>query len=223
MLIVSPRHTRRDLDRWAELEREDAVRARHPRLATLASMARVELARFRPDYVGVSWGKDSVVLAHLARQVDSAWPLVWVRAEGVENPDCVLVRDAFLAQWPGVYDEISVAPGPDGKTSAPGFAEAARRYGPRYASGVRADESGSRRLRARAHGCSTETTCAPLSWWTAAHVFAYLHLHGLPVHPAYACLGGHTWERHRLRVGAVGGERGRGHGRAEWERRYYSL
>ena len=70
-------------------------------------------------------------------------------------------------------------------------------------------------------GESTERTCAPLGGWTGADVFAYLHTHRLPVHPAYACSLGGVLDRDRIRVAALGGERGRGHGRAEWERRYY--
>lgn len=70
-------------------------------------------------------------------------------------------------------------------------------------------------------GVSTASTCAPLSFWTDADVFAYLHRHDLPIHPAYACSMGGAVPRGRIRVDALGGETGTGHGRAEWEVRYY--
>jgi len=40
-------------------------------------------------------------------------------------------------------------------------------------------------------------------------------------HPAYACSMGGALDRAQLRVAALGGDRGSGHGREEWERRYY--
>ena len=70
-------------------------------------------------------------------------------------------------------------------------------------------------------GESSPNTCAPIGWWTARDVFAYLHLHGLPVHPAYAMTRGGLWPRDRIRVASLGGQRGRGAGREEWERLYY--
>ena len=56
----------------------------------------------------------------------------------------------------------------------------------------------------------------------ALETFGYLAAHDLPVHPAYAMLGGGRWERDRIRVASLGGRRGDGIGRAEWEREYYS-
>lgn len=70
-------------------------------------------------------------------------------------------------------------------------------------------------------GVSTDRTCAPIGNWTAEHVFTWLHMLNLPVHPAYAQTYGGQLDRGRIRVGALGGERGTGHGRREWERRYY--
>jgi 3'-phosphoadenosine 5'-phosphosulfate sulfotransferase (PAPS reductase)/FAD synthetase len=103
-----------------------------------------------------------------------------------------------------------------------GFAEAARRFGERYISGVRGEESGARKLRMMTHGTATERTCAPIGWWSAEDVFAYLHANGLPVHPAYAYSLDGLLDRARLRVAALGGERGTGWGRRQWEERYYS-
>jgi len=78
------------------------------------------------------------------------------------------------------------------------------------------------------HGIATERTCAPIGRWSAEDVWAYLYARGLPVHPAYAMSMGGLLDRDRIRVGPLAGERaaawaeqGSGHGRLEWERRYY--
>jgi phosphoadenosine phosphosulfate reductase len=70
-------------------------------------------------------------------------------------------------------------------------------------------------------GVSSEQTCAPIGWWKAEDVFAYLYKYKLPVHPAYAMTQGGQWDRKRIRVASLGGRRGRGMGRAQWERAYY--
>jgi hypothetical protein len=92
----------------------------------------------------------------------------------------------------------------------------------RHLSGVRADESGVRKIRMRRWGLSTDRTCCPLGWWSKQDAFGYAAAKNLPVHPNYAMLGGGRWPRENLRVDGLGGVRGRGIGRAEWEREYYS-
>lgn len=236
-LIVVARHAANDIARWRDLERQDAVHATsvafRRRVARAADAANAFIGA-GPCYAGTSWGKDSTVLAHLLwllseRHGGMRIPLVWVRVDPVENPHCLLVRDAFLAAHPRVaYDEIVVSCPRDASGNwvatgrlRDGFALARSRYGVRHISGVRASESGVRSLRMRRWGESTVNTCAPMGWWSAADVFAYLHAHELPVHPAYAMTHGGLWDRDRIRVASIGGGRGTGHGRAEWERRYY--
>lgn len=235
MLIDHPRITDEDRGHWERMEQLDAVyaRAQGRRLDRLAESARECIATFgekRRGYIGVSWGKDSVVVADLAMQVLPDWPLVWVRVEPIANPDCALVRDAFLRGRPSAltYEEIEVwcERGSDGEWHASGtlergFATAGSVHGASYVSGIRAEESGIRKLRLLTHGTSTRHTCAPISRWTAADVFAYLHRRNLPVHPAYACTDGGLFDRGRLRVASLSGKRGTGRGRAEWEGRYY--
>lgn len=180
-----------------------------------------------PCYCGVSWGKDSVVVAHLVRRAAPKIPLVWVRVKPIENPHCVLVRDAFLGAHPGPYTEIEEHCFHDDLgwhatgTLERGFARAAALSGARHVSGVRAQESTARRLRMMTHGESTAMTCAPIGWWSGEHVFAYLSKHDLPVHPAYAMTHGGVLDRIRIRVSSLGGERGTGKGRREWEQTYY--
>lgn len=226
MLIESTRHTAEDLTWWDQCERADAVHARSATMRRRIDEAARAVAAFAaggPCYAGVSWGKDSVVLAHLVALHAPHVPLVWVRVEPISNPDCVIVRDAFLAAHAVTYDEIETrcdGPRPR-RVLESGFAAAVKRYGPRRLSGIRGAESGSRSMRMRTHGVATERTCAPIGWWSTAEVFAYLYMHGLPVHPAYACTRGGLFDRERLRVASIGGQRGTGHGRAEWERIYY--
>jgi hypothetical protein len=68
---------------------------------------------------------------------------------------------------------------------------------------------------------ATEATREFTGHWSTAEVFAYMHLHDLPVHPAYAQTGNGAWQREHLWVGSLGGHRGSGHGRTEWEELYY--
>jgi phosphoadenosine phosphosulfate reductase len=231
MLIASPRHDPRDLERWAELERVDDVHSRSSRFVRHVARAVDALRWFVEDgpcYAGVSWGKDSTVLAHLVAKHAPRVPLVWVRVEPIVNPDCAIVRDAFLRAHDVDYYEIESwcrhdADGWHARgTLECGFAVAQARWTKRHLSGVRGEESGTRAMRMRRFGESTALTCAPIGWWSAADVYAYLFAHDLPVHPAYACSQGGLWSRDRIRVASLGGRRGDGMGRAEWEHRYYA-
>jgi phosphoadenosine phosphosulfate reductase len=169
-------------------------------------------------------------LSALVASVAPHVPIYWVRVEPIFNPDCLLVRDAFFTCFPGAlerYREVVVgrtmAAGGEWATTGHlerGFKIAAAEAGPRYLAGIRGDESGGRRKRAwRGHAFGV--SCAPLLYWAAADVFAYLYAHRLPVHPAYACTRGGLLDRGRIRVATLGGERGTGWGRGEWEADYY--
>lgn len=247
MLIRVPQHTERDLEAWRLESQGDPVVARSARHARRVDEAIAAIQTFaaEPCYASTSWGKDSTVVAHLiATHVPHA-PLVWVRREPVDQPYCDLVAEAFAQKVPSaqlhtieVHCAYVQAPGDtaprwwalDPESSLPiftarpkqvGFSRAAKRFGERYVSGVRADESSVRALGIRRRGLSTKSTCAPLGRWTADDVFAYLHRHNLPIHPSYAMNMGGMLSRARIRVGSLVGRHGQGFGRAEWERRYY--
>lgn len=230
-LIESPRHSTADLARWRLVELEAWVWSRTERHAAQVARSKAALMAFQPPegaYAGVSWGKDSTVLAALVADVRPDLPLVWVRVEPIRNPDCFLVRDAFLTAHPGVrYDEIEVWCSRDERgwhatgTLERGFREAVRWYGPHHVSGIRAGESEMRARRMRSLGLEGRWSLAPLGWWTAQDVWAYLVAQDLPIHPAYACLYDGLLDPGRVRVASLDGLRGTGHGRAEWERRYY--
>lgn len=232
-LIVTDRHTKHDLaawEKWQRVDREHALRLGKRFESMVAKSAEVmrAFAAEGPCYLGISWGKDSVVCAHIAATHAIDVPCAWVRLDDEENPDCPLVRDAFLARFALDYHEIRAEVGSDergGRRTTAGFAECSRRFGDRHISGVRADESRVRKIVMAKLGDSSERTCRPIGWWRTEDVFAYLTLHDLPVHPAYGYLGafpgGKTYDRNRLRTAAIGGARGLGHGRGAWEARYY--
>lgn len=84
MLISSPRHSAADREAWDRRERDDALRARITDWAPLVNRALSEIHLFRADgecYAGVSWGKDSTVLADLVCRYNAKAgadiPLVW--------------------------------------------------------------------------------------------------------------------------------------------------
>lgn len=226
-LLASRRHSRADLELWANLVKVDALNATSSRLSVKEANAIAVIRAFGETnaYVSVSWGKDSVVVAHLALRALPSIRLAWFPAGAIENPDCVLVRDAFLSRFSPPYDEIIADAhdvtyeGHDGAQEH--FEHVARAYRSRYVSGVRAQESGARKLRMMTFGHATTNTCAPIGWWKHEDVFAYLHKYDLPIHPAYACLMDGLYERQHIRVGTIGGKRGVGHGRRQWEARYY--
>lgn len=218
MLIQSDRHRPEDLAIWREQEEGDLA---HKICDAKLASARGLVERFaaEPCYASTSWGKDSVVVAHIVRTVSPQVPIVFIHTKRTV-PGCDDVQKAFLQQYPG---PLIVIHEPDSGWPHWGFGIpiAVRIFGDRAIHGVRADESGMRALSANVHGPTTQRMCRPLLRWTDQDVFAYLAQHNLPVHPSYAMNGGGRWDRGRLRVGSIGGERGAAMGRREWEWEYY--
>lgn len=237
MLIPSRRHTKADLELWAELEAADLVHAQRP--AMLRHIERSlgairEFAEAGPCYASVSWGKDSTVLADLIRTASPDVSLVHIAAMPVGNPESANVKEAYLSRHRHAYHEaiVDYRAIPTGlafgeierhkdRLFFAAFRAAEQRFGNRHISGIRADESAGRKKRMRRWGLASNNALAPLGWWTQQDVFAYLALHGLPVHPSYAMLGGGRWDRRHIRVDELAGERGTGMGRRDWEQEYY--
>lgn len=228
MLIMSERVTLADRLHWDELDASDFVYAESRPLEQMAQFAMRSIAEFReagPCYLGISWGKDSVVVAHLVAMMGIDIPCVYFVHSPRDNPDCNRVRDAFLSEYSIDYSERVVDPRQAGDTStkrkryARWEAEAGLPY--RRITGIRADESPIREISAWTHGISTEVTCRPILRWSTPEVFAYLASRYLPVHPAYAQSRGGLMDRNWLRVAPLGGKEGTGHGRSDWEREYY--
>jgi phosphoadenosine phosphosulfate reductase len=230
MLIETRRHTKKDLELWNHYECADLVYFETHKMQNKIELAINEISKFANSscYLGVSWGKDSVVTAHLAVTALSGIQLVWVRVEPIKNPDCLLVRDEFLKLFPNVkYDEVVINCvvdrfGAHAKgTLEAGFKSVYAKYGNRHISGVRSEESGIRKISRFTHGVSTERACRPIIDWKQSDVFAYLAHFDLPVHPVYAMLGGGRWAREHIRVASLGGKRGDQFGRTVWEKEYY--
>lgn len=236
MLIPSHRHTPADLAHWHEQELADHLP--HHRHADRLLAAKLDIENFIEHrgrvYAGVSWGKDSVVVAHLLYRFARHVPLMHLRPTN-HNPDCDAVRDAYFAAFPGQpYEEVPVDYSGidrtrltreelDRATDQRWYA-AIRQFGKSYSGcilGIRADESATRRLRMLQWGVQSPTTLAPIGFWPTRDVFSYLARNRLPVHPAYAMTGGGLWERERIRVAEIGDTCGTGNGRAEWEAQYY--
>lgn len=238
-LIADPRHSREDLARWRQVERTASVNVDLNAFRNRMTRATTALVNFTGAggcYAGVSWGKDSVVVADFVFRLCPRIPLVWVRVSPVENPDCFRVRDEFLKDRTGAnYHEIVVDCPVDSHgyvlrgTLEEGFRRAGAKFGARHISGIRGEESATRAMRMNHWGESSKNTCAPIGSFDGIDVFTYLLSRGLPIHPAYAFTLDGALDPTRIRVATIGcrdtdterGRRGDGHGRHEWEQRYY--
>lgn len=239
MLIPSLRHRDVDLSLWTELEQADLLHARCQRLRERVAESLTGIIRFtlhRPAcYCGVSWGKDSVVVAYLLRCSAPQVPLMHLRPTN-HNPDCDAVRDDYFRRFPGQpYCEIPVDYSDIDRRQIPqqeldrltdqrwyqAIRSFERPYSGRHILGIRAAESMGRRFRMLRWGLQSPNACAPIGHWSNADVFSYLAANSLPVHPVYAMLGHGRWPRDRLRTAEIGDSHGTGSGRAEWEREYY--
>lgn len=226
-LIECDRHHAADLRWWRRAERADHIIGQLLERRGRSDRAQDIIRRFVDDgpcYLSTSWGKDSVVALHLAVRAGVQIPVVHIVQRGPhQDPYQTAVRDAFLERFPLDYHEIVVEEverrqRETGRTPQLqiGIRRAARRFGPRWIGGLRADESAKRKRVAQ-----TNTSCWPIRSWLSRDVYGYLAHHDLPVHPAYAMVGGGTWDRDHLRVSIIGGQKGMGTGRRSWEWHYY--
>lgn len=236
MLIPSDRHRPDDLSLWAELAEADLIWAESPAHRARVAHAEALIGRFlnrgKRHFVATSWGKDSVVVVDLFRRAGVRPRVVWVRQLDNENPGSPQVRDAYLQRFGDEIDyeerAYSYLRGAEPSWYYRGrprrwfqvLRELQRDHGC-HVTGIRPDESSQRKLRFDVFGPETLWSFAPLVRLRNADVFAYLASRGLPIHSAYAMLGGGRWPRDRLRVTAIGNREGTGAGRREWEQEYY--
>lgn len=221
MLIQMDTLTPRDTEEWARLNRYDKALGASPALAHKTQAALTEIREFtsaHPNAVAsTSWGKDSIVIAHLTRLASPDTPLSWIptiRSDGISYEAAATydVRDAFLHTFPGPYIETpAIARNP--KRGDPGYTPTQydqptyraqdvlkeNNTAP-YISGIRAEESAMRSKSRKWHGISTNHTCRPIIDWKTTDIFAYIAAHDLPTHPAYAATHGGTLDRRWLRV-----------------------
>lgn len=231
MLLRCERHTLADLNHWTVLEEADLVHGKRMISTDKQTIAVQQIHSFASlgrCYIATSWGKDSIAIAHLFVLSGVRIPLVHiVQAGPLKDPYQSVTRDAFLSKYACEYHEIIVrgdncipANGGRAPQLTKGIKQAAKQFGTRrYISGLRADESGVRKIRARAG--IPAGSCWPICWWTTSDVFGWIAYHDLPLHPAYGMTGGGRWNREHLRVSTIGGPKGNQFGRAEWEREYY--
>lgn len=232
MLIDSAALTPADRAHWKRLAGLDVLLASDPDLARRTDRSIGVLQAFAAHgdaHCSTSWGKDSTVLVDLVGRAGVSMPLVWLRIDGYDNPDCEKVRDVMLAKHPHLqYTELTLPPQPNRWWDAAAVPRSRHdywklieaRYGPRRATGIRAEESAIRDLVMARFGDATDKTCRPIGRWTAVHIFAYLAQQDLPVHPAYAMSIGGQLDRRWLRVHSLGGVAGL-ETRSGWETRYY--
>lgn len=222
MLIPSPRHTKDDLQLWAEYEKADMLRPTVNRVeAAIANLTHVE----EPAYISVSWGKDSVTTAELVLAAYPKIPLVWIAEEPMAGPHCRDVRDAFLKRHPTAeYHEVILDYTGTDSRGDKRFKRVCREVSERFGkpiTGYRSEESRVRKIRFAIWGIESPKSVCPIGYWKNADVFAFCAQQGLPVHPNYAMLGGGRYPRERLRVDCLAGEEGTNFGRDEWEYEYY--
>ena len=103
-LLPSPRHRSADLRAWSSIAAMDRIEP--PGFRVRLDEARCAVRDFLaggPAYVGVSWGKDSVVVADLVLRMAPEVPLLNCIVQPVDNPENAAVRDAFLDLHPTAH------------------------------------------------------------------------------------------------------------------------
>lgn len=233
MLIECNRHTLNDLNVWKDYNEIDFIKIKELKNEKIEkAIAEIKkIVSEKKSYISVSWGKDSVVLAHLCFCAGVEIPMIWIKEKPMHNPYCEVVRDEFLKKYRFQYHEIVADYGDVGfgpfidkngdSILFHSIANAINHSFGRRITGIRNQESNKRLLRYMNYGITTEKTSAPLSLWKTWEIFAYLEKYELPIHPNYAMLGGGRYKREFLRVDCLAGTQGDGIGRIEWEKEYY--
>ncbi|MGD8707073.1 MAG: phosphoadenosine phosphosulfate reductase family protein [Nitrosopumilaceae archaeon] len=227
MLIQCDKHTQQDLEIWDSYEEADLIYYNNHNMVEKEQKAIDTIINFDSDYVSTSWGKDSTVLVHLCYRAQIKIPLVWIIVKDIVNPYCFDVRNYFLKTYNVNYYEITESRWYDGNRYRAtgvlenGFKKAVKQFGKKYISGVRAEESGIRKMLTKIYGVKTEKTCRPLAYWKQSDIFAYLAHYQLPVHPNYGMLGGGRYNREHIRVASLGIKRGDAFDKLLWEKEYY--
>lgn len=172
------------------------------------------LDKMKKPFVSVSWGKDSIVVAHLVWMEQRSVPMVWSdRGPEAELPEtyplveewkrryninlAVVVPEMTMFE---LYRKYGIPEISGGKTRAiikeinlvRAIGNYARENGfdGRFM-GIRADESKGRRKLGKFRGPlffgETERMwiCNPIIYWSARDVWAYIFANDLPYHPLY--------------------------------------
>lgn len=237
MLILSERLTKKDIEAWRDSEQIDAMRCKTKEYKSRLAKTRESIKEFvksREDkrfYGGISFGKDSLVMATLMREVCPDMKIVNIRNIENFNPDSYKIEDILKESGLLSHDyevcpyDYRFADDTYYKNGKPYkwfniLSDLKTKYGA-HITGIRADESAKRERRIRVFGLETEHSFAPLAYMKVHDIFAFLYENNLPVHPVYAMTRGGEFDKYRLRVSAIGNPEGRGVGRLIWEKEYY--
>lgn len=230
MLMKSQRITPKDAKFCAQFDEIDATHINTRGYKIRIEDAKNAIKRFVAEhsptdyYIGVSWGKDSVVLLDLFLHEEPRLTAVFFWNVEKIPQETIDVRDQFLrTHEPFCYIEKMYAT-PRGTPFKGEFKrflpEFKRKYGI-HVTGIRRDESAVRDMRYVMHGYESRWSFAPLSNLKCQDIFSYIYEHDLPLHASYRMTGEGSFDRYRIRVAAIGNPRGRGVGRLAWEKRFY--
>lgn len=229
MLIHSNRFRKGDLEHFQMLEKMDAIhvktngyknRIKH---AQAACFAFCEKQNYEGYHISISFGKDSVVMLHMMRQVDPLTVTTHVVAHEADNPEIeavrIKLRELGLLE---PYDERRYYKSQGkGRRFFDELKLLQKKYG-KYVTGIRKDESADREWRHMAYGAETKNTFAPISLLTTEDIYAYIYEHDLPLCAVYAMSDGGRFDRRFIRLSSIGRPQGRGMGRREWEQLYFN-
>ena len=172
-------------------------------------------AQYGPLALSVSWGKDSLVMAHLAR--DLSLPYVWLSCGEFDDwPDTEEVAERFCKRWPVKVHKVGCMSVAECYRTAGRFyvfaetqeqKKADRLYSDSFIEtitgtirdmgckgsfiGLRAEESRGRlrllRFRGRLLYSKTHRLweCFPLAWWTGRDIWAYIFAYDIPYSEMY--------------------------------------
>lgn len=187
-----------------------------------------EALNIAPAHVSVSWGKDSLVLAHLVWTIDPSVLLIHVGDQYQDKLDNYEeVETDFLSRFPCTYKKVNLGL----KNAKQTFAKIAHGIPPMGFIGLRSEESRDRRISLMERGViykykQGRMRACPLAWWGWKDVWAYIVAHDLAYLASYDHPANEGKERSRTSV-HVGRGRGATVGRFEQLRRinpdYYAL
>lgn len=185
--------------------------------------------KFGPLAISVSWGKDSLVMLHLAMEL--SLPIVWLYGGEFDDwPDTENVARQFCQRWPVTIHQVGCMPITECYRFAGGFyvfaetseqKRADRLYSNSFVDtitatikdigrsgsfiGLRAEESKGRLRLLRSRGQVLYSKIYqlwesfPLAWWTGKDIWAYIFSNDIPYSKMYDLYP----DRERARNGAM--------------------
>jgi phosphoadenosine phosphosulfate reductase len=220
MLIITHRHTPKDIDSYSQYLEIDRSTLWSEEKACRSIYEIKKWCSLHRATALTSWGKDSIVMLHLLVKLRVNIPVVWIKFSDRYNPDCELVRDTFLRSFDIDYHE-EIFDYKEVRKGDKHWKAVEKKYSPYRITGVRNDESKGRLIQYLVSGHNSIHGCRPLALWKSSEIFAYIEQNNLPLCPVYGYLGGGRWDRMRIRTHSIAGTTANGIGRTEWEKEYY--